>query len=170
MWKILRKRKKNNIMTEDQIEKIIGLLEEMRDLLKILASPASVEGPSHQEKRHARAVKDWGMHLEEKKPKNDYERIAMVVDFLGKEVNSKDIIDFIRENPDSFVNLNEETLKGVIRNTATHKHYGYIEFADKKEKNYYRLSIKGRHLISTLPNRPKVKKASKKSSAKRPQE
>ena len=157
-------------MSEQQLEKIVKLLEEIKGLLKDSGSSISVNESSRPKRGRDHVAKDWGVYLKEKEPKNDYECVAMAVDFLGKDVSGESIINFIRENPVGFTNLDEGVLRRVIGNTAANKHYGYIEFTDKKKKKYYRLTIKGRHLINELPNRPKMNKKSKKSSAKKQRE
>ena len=105
----------------------------------------------------------WSDCLEKKQPKNDYERIALIVNYLIRRQNSEgvtvsDIIDFIRQNPDDFSNVKEDALKKAIGHTKNNEKYGYIEFANKKGKKYYRLSVKGNQLIRTLPDRLKIRR------------
>ena len=155
-------------MTEEQFNKIMLRLDDTYSLLKDSVSNTANIAPGISKKSEKGIP--WSSILKEKQPKNDYERVALVVNFLnsaGTEnsmVTNDNIIDFIRENPDDFMNTNEKGLKGVIRNTVFNETYEYIEFVDKKKKKNYRLSIKGKQLINTLPDRPNAgkKKKSKK--------
>ena len=140
-------------MNDKQFKIIVELLKEIRDALKKPESVAtSVKNSS--KKRNAFSAVPWETYIKNKQPKNDYEVVAVVVDYLtktGEEVTIESIIEFIRESSVAFSNVRDP--EKVVNNTKNNKHYGYIEFTDKKERKYYRLSIKGSQLINILQER-----------------
>ena len=144
-------------MTEDQFEKIMAILTETRDLLKTMY-PSSVAGAADCQAIEEVHTAVWADYLKQKQPKNDYERIALIVDHLVRQqkeggVTVGEIVEFIHSNPDDFSNVGQKELSKAINNTKNNKSYGYIEFADTKEKDRYRLSVKGAQLVRALPNR-----------------
>ena len=98
---------------------------------------------------------DWNTYLEEKKPKNDYERIALIVGHLSEKrkngVTKEEIIAFIRKNPSDFSNT--KNIQAIITGTKTNRAYGYIECANggKKGEKKYILSIHGAQHIKKMP-------------------
>ncbi len=137
-------------MNDKQFKIIVDLLKEIRDALKKSESAAtSVKNSS--KKRNAFPAVPWETYIKNKQPKNDYEVVAVVVDYLtktGKEVTIESIIEFIRESSVAFSNVRDP--EKVVNNTKNNKHYGYIEFVDKKKRKHYRLSIKGSQFINIL--------------------
>ena len=148
-------------MSEALFQEIRDLLIEIRDLLR--SRPLYSEDQSSTIERvtsgHRETV--WEKYLEEKNPKNDYEIIALVVDWLtrsGKNsVSKEEIIEFIRDHPDRISNTEKSKLSSAIDNTKNHDNYKYIDFVDKDKKTYC-LSIKGRQLVKRLPERPNPNK------------
>ena len=140
-------------MNDKQFKIVVGLLTEIRDAVKKTGGVATAL-ESGVRKKNTPSAMSWGTYIKNKQPKNDYEVVAMIVDCLAraeKEITVESIIEFIRENSVAFSNVRDP--EKVVNNTKNNKHYGYIEFTDKKEKKYYRLSIKGSQLINTLQER-----------------
>ena len=153
-------------MTEEQFNKIMLRLDDTYSLLKDSVSNTANIAPGISKKSEKGIP--WSSILKEKQPKNDYERVALVVNFLnsaGTEnsmVTNDNIIDFIRENPDDFMNTNEKGLKGVIRNTVFNETYEYIEFVDKKKKKklptFYQRKATHQYIAGPTKCRKKEKK------------
>ncbi len=144
-------------MSESLLKEIRDLLVEIRDSLKSKTSLSSVINTNKSLDESEQEQKSWKQHFEDKKPKNDYEIIALVVRKLtsgAKQSVPKDEIEkFIHAHPDQIKNT--ENLSGAIDHTKND--YKYIEFASKKDKTY-RLSIKGKQLVNKLPDRIKNRK------------
>lgn len=145
------------------------LLTEIRDLLADIKSLLTADPPRNATANRPSVAThsdnptpaDWEAYIEHKDPKNDYEIIALVVGHITKgdkkSVTKNEIIEFIRDNPHRIKNV--DTLYRVIGNTKND--YRYIEFIGKKGSTY-RLSVKGRQLVSKLPNRSDAPKKKKK--------
>ena len=136
------------MITEKQAKIIISLLTEIRDILKGSTKNTAIKNSQNTNK-------DWDVYLEQKKPKNDFERVALIVDYLTKNekngVTKEEIIEFIRKKPSGFSNTKK--MKQVIVSTKANKSYGYIEFINQKEKGEkrYRLSVHGSQHIKEMP-------------------
>ncbi len=156
-------------MSESLLKEIRDLLVEIRDSLKSKTGLSSVINTNKSLDESEQEQKSWKQHLEDKKPKNDYEIIALIVERLTSDekqsVTKEEIKNFIRNNPDKIEN--PKTLPAVIDDTKNNTSYGYIEFASKKDKTY-RLSIKGKQLVRRLPERePNMRKKSRRKKRTR---
>ena len=138
-------------MPEELLKEIRDLLIEIRDILTAKGlSDTTAETVIIQA---SNKNKSWKDYLEEKQTKNDYEIIALVVERLasnGKEsVAKEEIMEFVRRNPHLIKNTGK--VADSIKTTKDNKAYRYIEFVDKKTDKTYRLSIKGKQLVDSLP-------------------
>ena len=152
-------------MSEEQFEKLMGVLEEMKDILKNISEnktkhPTHIVGTNKEKDINM----EWNSLLKEKQPKNDYERIALVLYYLGemnnKNIFKEDIVDFVRENPTNFKNIEDEKkLITTIKGTASNKAYKYIEqYQNDQGEKIYRLSMRGKKLVDILPDHPSTSK------------
>lgn len=157
-------------MSDPLLKEVRDLLVEVRTLL--IEQGAQIQG-AHASARPQEARSEsmaWESYLAEKKPANDYQIIALVVDELTgttkPSATSAEIVDFIRNNPEGVKNTKPAALCAAIRNTCNSPLYGYIE-RPPKEKRGFRISIKGRQMISMLPSQETGrKKRSTKSKAR----
>ncbi len=152
-------------MTEALFKEIRDLLVEIKDLLKARSLPDKNTQTIINQESSEQRNESWEQHLEEKRPNNDYEIIALVVEKLTRakgSVTKEEIVDFLRDNPDRLNNTNPKALSSAINNAKNKKTYQYIEYANKKGKTYH-LSIKGRQLVKRLPDREENTKQSKRN-------
>ena len=143
-------------MSEVLLAEIRDLLIEVRDLLKVRVPHQNDVITRGRPENVTREQISWNAYLEQKKPKNDYEIIALVVGILAsdakKSVTLDGIVEFIREHPAGVKNTKQSALQLAINNTKNSPSYGYIEHVSGKDKTY-RLSIRGKQLVERLPDR-----------------
>ena len=157
-------------MQEALLKEIRDLLAEIKELLKGYKPVSDGRQVSASKINSEQESASWEQHLTKKDPQNDYEIIALVVEWLTRgekrSVTKEEIEEFIREHPDRMSNLEPNKIRGVIDNTKSHSSYKYIDFVDKKNDKTYRLSAKGKKITNELPDRPQSK-SKKKSSRKK---
>ena len=97
-------------MQEALLKEIRDLLAEIKELLKKGHKPVSDGRKAAVPKINGQQdLVPWEQHLEEKAPKNDYEIIALVVEWLTRgekqSVAREEIKEFTRDHPDRMKNL-----------------------------------------------------------------
>ncbi len=149
-------------MSEILLEEIRDLLVEIKGLLKSRAT-ASINGDTAIDTSKQEQM-SWEQYLEQKDPRSDYEIIALVVKQLTNDqkpsVTKEEILEFINKHPDRINNT--ETLSACIDKTKSVANYRYIQFVSANDKTY-RLSLKGKQVVSQLPNRSKNTRKKKRS-------
>lgn len=156
-------------MNEKLLEEIRDILTEIRDVVKRTTSVGESQLSVTMQQNDKNKEISWGVYLEKKQTKNDYEIIALVVDQLTQNekisVSKKEIVHFISENPDHIKNAEENKLSAAIDNTKSK--YKYIKFVNNKENRTYQLTIKGKQLVDKLPERPNMQSRKKPRKSKK---
>ena len=143
-------------------DKIIEILEEIRDLLK-----SHILGVQNEKQKnnitksvsHSVKLSDWDTFFESKKTDNPYYIVALALHYLsqgdtGKSVEKKELKSFLENNVQI---MNGRDVGADIGHTFTT--YGYISSAGYGK---YKTNTTAKEIVSTLPDEESLKSLSKK--------